>query len=482
MNPAQASSLCRVPDSIACIVSLHRGATMTTPDGIGSAVDRFRPTFGGTLLEPAASGYDDARKVHNGLIDKHPAVIAQCRSAEDIAAAVKFARAEGMEIAVRGGGHNVAGRAVTNGGIMIDLSLMGAVSVDPVKRIAVAEGGATWGAFNAATQQHGLATTGGVISSTGVAGLTLGGGVGWLMGLHGMAVDNLVAAQIVTADGSVLTCNADANPDLFWAVRGGGGNFGIAASLTFRLHPIGQVIGGIVAHPLDTSAAMLRFFRETTASAPDELSVFSGLLHAPDGSGHKIGAMIVFHPDPVAGLSAVQPVRAFGPPIMDMVGPMPYEQLNSMLDGGFPRGALNYWKSSFLTTLTDEAIETMVASFRECPAPLGALLLEHFHGAVTRVPVTETAFPHRSIGYNFLLIAQWFDPAQSDTCVAWARKTYAAMQPFMASGRYVNYLGDDETGDSVAAAYGSNYARLRRVKKQYDPDNVFRLNQNIKPD
>ena len=445
-----------------------------------TAADRLRPTFRGTLLEAGQAGYDDARKVHNGLIDKRPALIAQCKSVEDIVAAVKFARTQKLEISVRGGGHNVAGRAVTNGGVMIDLSPMGRVTVDAAKRLAVAEGGATWGTFNAETQRQGLATTGGVISSTGVAGLTLGGGLGWLMATHGMAVDNLVAAQIVTADGSVLTCNADTNPDLFWAIRGGGGNFGIAASLTFRLHPVGEmVVGGLAAHPLDAAAAMLRFFRDMSASAPDEQSVFSGLLHAPDGSGNKIGAMIVFHPDPVAGMKVMQPVKAYGPPIIDMIGPMPYVALNSMLDGGFPKGALNYWKSSFLTTLSDAAIEAMVAAFRECPSPMGAVLLEHFHGAVTRVPVAETAFPHRAAGYNLLIIAQWLDPTQSDVCIAWARKTYAAMQPFMAPGRYVNYLGDDEAAESVAAAYGSTYARLRRVKKQYDPENVFHLNQNI---
>jgi FAD/FMN-containing dehydrogenase len=345
----------------------------------------------------------------------------------------------------------------------------------------VVEGGATWADLNRATQEHGLATTGGVISSTGVAGLTLGGGLGWLMALHGMAVDNLVAAEIVTADGRILRTSATQHPDLFWAVRGGGGNFGVATSLTFKLHPIGQVLGGLVAHPLDRGGEMLRFYRSTTASAADELTLFAGLLHAPDGSGAKIGAMIGFHPDAEAGLRAVAPVKAFGPPIIDLMGPMPYEQLNSMLDGGFPKGALSYWKSSFLTTLTDEAIDTMVRAFRECPAPMGALLLEHFHGAVTRVKVADTAFPHRKRGYNLLIIAQWLDPAQSEESIAWAKRTYEAMRPFMAEGRYVNYLGDDEDGDGVSAANGANLARLREIKKSYDPTNLFRLNQNIRP-
>jgi FAD/FMN-containing dehydrogenase len=442
---------------------------------------QLRSTLQGNVLQSGDSTFDDARKVHNGLIDKRPMVIAQCRTAQDIVAALKFASAHSLPVSVRGGGHNVAGRAVVEGGVMIDLSLARAVTVDPVTRTAVAEGGATWAEFNKVTAQHGLATTGGVISSTGVAGLTLGGGLGWLMALHGMAVDNLIAAEIVTADGRILNVSATENSDLFWAVRGGGGNFGVAFKLTFRLHPISQVTGGLVVHPLDRGGEMLRFFRETTSSAKDELSVFSGLLHAPDGSGAKIGAMIVFHPDPVAGLEAVAPIRAFGPPIMDMVGPMPYEQMNSMLDGGFPKGALNYWKSSFLATLPDDAIDTMVQQFRACPAPLGAVLLEHFHGAVTRVGVGDTAFPHREKGYNLVIIAEWLDPKQSNECIAWAKQTYDAMRPFMAEGRYANYLGDDESSDAVGAAYRSNYARLSKIKKTYDPTNMFRLNQNIRP-
>ena len=438
-------------------------------------------TFRGTLLQSGDPAYEDARKVHNGLIDKRPLLIARCRSADDVAAALRVAREHGLPVSVRGGGHNVAGRAVTDGGVMIDLSGMRDVRVDPVARVAVAQGGATWAEFNRATQEHGLATTGGVISSTGVAGLTLGGGLGWLMGLHGMAVDNLVSAEIVTADERILNVSPEEYPDLFWALRGGGGNFGVVTSLAFQLHPMSEVVGGLVAHPLDRGGEMLRFFRETTTSAADDLSVFAGLLHAPDGSGAKLGAMIMFHPDVDGGMRAVAPVRAFGPPIMDAVGPMSYEQLNSMLDGGFPKGALNYWKSSFLSTLPDAAIDTMVRLFAECPAPMGALLLEHFHGAVTRVNVGDTAFPHRRAGYNLVIVSQWLDPAQSDECIAWAKRAYDAMRPFMAGGRYVNYLGDDELSDGVAAAYGPNLARLREIKEKYDPTNVFQLNQNIRP-
>jgi FAD/FMN-containing dehydrogenase len=451
---------------------------------INAELDRLRPSFTGYVLtatnEPG-DDYDCARKVHNGLIDKRPACIFRCRTADEVVRAIEFARKHDLEISVRGGGHNVGGRAVTQGGVMIDLSLMNAVTVDPQARTATAGAGATWADFNNATLQHGLATTGGVISSTGVAGLTLGGGLGWLMAQHGMTVDNLISAEVVTADKRVLTASESENPDLFWAIRGGGGNFGVVTSFTFRLHPVRDGVGGLVVHPLDNAPAMLRFFRETTARAPDELTVFGGLLHAADGSGAKVAAMVAYHPDPVEGMKAVAPIKAFGPPVMDALGPMPYGQLNVMLDGGFPKGALNYWKSSFLESLPDDALDTMVAEFRKCPAPLGAMLLEHFHGAVTRIPVDATAYPHRRTGFNLLIAAQWLDPSQTDACIAWARNTYDAMGPFMAEGKYVNYLGDDAAGDAVSQAYGPNHDRLRRVKAKYDPANVFRLNQNIRP-
>lgn len=447
---------------------------MNQPEALLEASRRLGNRFSGTILGKGDEGYDDARRVHNGMIDKCPAVIMRCRNAKDIAVALELARDHGLEVSVKGAGHNVAGRAVCEGGVMIDLSLMHSVRVDPAARTATVEGGATWAQFNRATQEHGLATTGGVISSTGVAGLTLGGGLGWTMGRFGMAVDNLVEVELVTADGTIRRVNATSEPDLFWGVRGAGGQLGIAASLTFRVHPLGEVIGGLVVHPFDRGPEMLRTYRDITKSASDDLTVFSGLLHAPDGSGNKIGAMVVCHLDPRAGVAAVAPIKAFGPPVMDAIGPMPYEQLNMMLDGGFPKGALSYWKSGFLEALTDGAIDAMAAVFRDCPAPMGAMLLEHFHGAVTRIDPTATAFPHRRTGYNLAIIAEWLDPAQSAACVAWARKAYETMRPFMTAGRYVNYLPEDESGD-LAAAFGPNTERLKKVKKQYDPGNVFRL-------
>ena len=450
---------------------------------ISQSVSELAASFGGRLLQPADAGYDEARRVHNGLIDKRPAVIARCQGTADIVDAVALARKLGLEIAVRGGGHNVAGRATVDDGLMIDLAPMKGILVDPKARRARAQGGVTWRELNRETQLHGLATTGGVVSTTGIAGLTLGGGLGWLMSKHGLALDNLASAEIVTAEGKVIRASADENSDLFWAVRGGGGNFGIAASLEYRLHPVGPVIvGGLIAFPFEQAREVLRFFRTVTQSLPDEMMAVAGLIHAPDGSGTKLAAMALAHFGPrEAAEAAVRPIQQLGTPAMSAIGPIPYCQLNTMLDDAYPRGALNYWKSSFLSGLTDEAIERLIDSFAKCPTPMGQLLLEHFHGAVSRVPVAETAFPHRVEGHNLVVLSEWMDPATSDKCIEWARESYAAMGRFLASGRYSNYLGDDEPGDPAAAAYGPNYRRLQEIKRKYDPENVFHMNQNIRP-
>ncbi|MDB5369598.1 MAG: FAD-binding oxidoreductase [Roseomonas sp.] len=440
-------------------------------------------SFAGQILRPADPGYDDARKVHNGLIDKHPALIARCRGVADAAGAVKLARDQGLEVAIRGGGHNVAGRATTEGGLMIDLSLMRGVHADPRARTARAQGGATWNDFNRETQVHGLATTGGVVSSTGVAGLTLGGGLGWLMGRHGLALDNLLSAEVVLADGRVVVASEGEHPDLFWALRGGGGNFGVVTSFEYRLHPVGPVVtGGIIGYPFSAAFDVLRHFRDITASLPDELTIFGGLVHAPDGSGGKLAVLVMCHCGTLAeGEAAVRPIKAYGTPALDAVGPMPYSEVNAMLDAAYPPGALNYWKSSFLSGLSDDAIRTMIDRFAACPTPMGQMLLEHFHGAVTRVGVTDTAFPHRAEGYNMLVLSEWMDPDHNEACTAWAKDTFATMRPFMGAGRYVNYFGNDELGDAVAAAYGPNYQRLQDIKAKYDPGNFFRMNHNILP-
>jgi FAD/FMN-containing dehydrogenase len=447
--------------------------------------ETLRTQIAGSVLSPSDTGYDEARRVHNGLIDRRPALVVRCHGTADVQAAVRFGRERGLEIAVRGGGHNVAGNAVCDGGLMLDLSGMRSVHVDPRARRARTQGGATWGDYNRETQLHGLASTGGVVSTTGVGGLTLGGGLGWLMGKHGMAVDSLRAVELVTATGEVLRARADEHPDLFWALRGGGGNFGVATWLEYELYPVGPTVtGGLVAHPFGAARDLLPFYRDFTASLPDELTAFAGVLHAPDGSGVKLAAIIVCHAGGLeAGAKAVEPVKRFGSPVMDVIGPMPYSAVNMLFDAGFPRGALNYWKSNFLATLGDTAIDSMIDRFAAAPSPMSGLLLEHFHGAATRVGPTETAFPHRSVGYNFLAVGEWVDPSTTAANVAWAREAYAAMAPHFGTGRYVNYLNTDEVTEesAVSAAFGPNWKRLREVKRRYDPDNVFHLNQNIKP-
>jgi FAD/FMN-containing dehydrogenase len=456
---------------------------MTALPSIFESTADLAGTFSGQLLTPNDAGYEEARRVHNGLVNKRPALIARCRGVADVVDAVGLACKLGLEVAVRGGGHNVAGRATIDGGLMIDLSPMKGIHIDPKNRTARAQGGVTWAELNRETQLHGLAVTGGVVSTTGIAGLTLGGGLGWLMGKYGLALDNLCSIELVTSIGKVLCASKQEEPDLFWAVRGGGGNFGVVTSFEYQLHSVGPTVtGGLIAHPFDGARGVLKFFRERTAALPDEQSIVGGLIHAPDGSGTKLAAMVTCHCGSLeVGQKAVASLKEFGSSIVDTVGPMPYSHLNSMLDAAYPKGALNYWKSNFLAQLSDDAIETMIACFAECPTPMGQLLLEHVHGAAARVGISDTAFPHRSEGYNFLILCEWMNEADNDRCMSWTRKTFAAMQPFFAAGRYVNYLGDDEIGEPVAAAYGPNYRRLQKVKAKYDPTNFFRMNQNIGP-
>ncbi len=438
--------------------------------------------FSGEILRPGEAGYDEARRLFNGLIDKRPAVIARCLGEADIADAIAFAREAGLEISIRGGGHSVAGRSVTEGGMMIDLSLMKGVHVDPSARTARAQPGVNWAQLNRETQLHGLAVTGGVISTTGIAGLTLGGGIGWLMPTYGMATDNLLSARIVTADGRTLTASERENADLFWGLRGAGANFGVVSSFEFRLHEVGPTVtGGLVAHPFDAAADFLRFYRDFTAKAPDELMTFAGLGHAPDGSGTKLALVVACHIGaPEQAEKDLRPLREFGSPVLVELGPLPYTVINSLLDGGYPTGSLNYWKSGFLSGLSDEAIDELLERFAVCPSPMTAALLEQFHGEVTRVTVDATAVPHREPGYNFVVTSVWTDPAATDENVAWTKETFAAMEPFLVGRRYLNYFSEDDVGeDPVRAAYGPNYERLVELKAKYDPTNLFHLNANV---
>jgi FAD/FMN-containing dehydrogenase len=444
---------------------------------VGDLADRVT----GTVLRPHDSGYDEARAVFNGLIERKPALIVRCLTASDVVAALAFARLAQLEISIRGGGHNVAGRAVTDGGLMIDLAEMKTIRVDPQARTATAEGGVNWGELNDAAGRHGLAVTGGVVSTTGIAGLTLGGGLGWLMSKHGLAADNLIGVELVTAEGNVLNVDAATHPDLFWALRGGGGNFGVATSLTYRLHPLTTVIGGLIAHPISAAREMLRFYRDAVEDASDDLTVFAGLVAAPDGSGTQVAAMVVFHTgDADAAARDLAPFETWGSPLVVQIGPMPYPAMNTILDAGYPKGALNYWRSSFARGLSNELIDIAVERFATVPSPMSAILLEHFHGAVTRIDEKATAVPHRTEGWNLFIPSVWTDNADTDENIAWTRETFAAMQPYFATGRWLNYLGDDEADEAVRAAYGPNYGRLRDVKRRYDPQNVFHLNHNIR--
>jgi FAD/FMN-containing dehydrogenase len=449
---------------------------------IAESIAFAAPSFTGQLLRPTDPEYDDVRRVHNGLIDKRPAVIARCRGVADVVDAVLLARKFGLAISVRGGGHNVAGRATIDDGLMIDLSTMKGIQVDAIARTARAQGGVLWREFNRETQLHGLATTGGVVGSTGIAGLTLGGGLGWLMPKYGLALDNLRAADMVMADGTVVRASADTNPDLFWAIRGGGGNFGIAASLEYTLHRVGPMItGGVVAHPFPRALDVLRFFRDTCSSLPDEAMLVAALQTAPDGSNGKLVGIVGSHCGPLEqGDVAFRSLKAFGPPVLDAIGPMSYSSLNGMLDPAFPKAALSYWKAQFVADLTDDAIRTLIEGFQECPSPMSHIIIEHFHGAASRVPVPSTACTMRVTGFNVIIASQWTDPGETERGMRWARQAFASLTPYLAPTRYVNYLEDDAR-DGAAVVYGSNLARLREIKTRYDPDNFFRHNVNILP-
>ncbi len=339
-----------------------------------------------------------------------------------------------------------------------------------------------WKELNRETAVHGLAVTGGAISTTGIAGLTLGGGLGWLMAKYGLAADNVTSIELVNAEGEVLDVTAASDPDLFWALRGGGGNFGIATSFAYRLHPLSMVTGGLIAHPFPAAGDVLRFYRDQVAQASDDLTVFAGVVHAPDGSGVKLAAMVVFHTGPPEEAQReLAPYLEFGSPAVVHVEPMPYQVMNTLLDANYPRGALNYWVSSFTSGLPDGLIDTMVERFASAPSPMSAMLLERFHGAVTRVGVADTAVPHREEGWNLLIPTVWVDPATTDANIGWTRETHAALQPHLAAGRWLNYLGDEDDGDAIRAAYGPNYDRLLELKRRYDPGNVFHHNHNIAP-
>jgi len=443
--------------------------------------DAVRASFTGELIDPQDPAYEQARRVHNGLINKYPALIAACRTVPDVVDAVNVGREQAAEISVRGGGHGVAGLAVTDGGLMIDLTSMKGIRIDPSRRTVWAQGGVTWKEFNRAAASHGLATTGGVVSTTGIAGLTLGGGEGWLMGKYGLTVDNLLAVEVVTAAGEVVTATAEQNQDLFWALRGGGGNFGVATSFEYQAHPVTTVYGGMVAHPISRAREAFGFYRDLTQAAPDELTVYFNLFADPAAPEDKLAAMIACRcgDDPAAAEADLTSLRRFGPPTADLIQRMPYPVINTLSDTGYPKGAFNYWKSAFLRELSDTALEIMVDAVKRCPSPMSGLGLVPYLGAVNRIDPTATAFAHRAPGYSLLIVSQWQDPRETEPNISWARESFEA-RPYVTGRSYVNNLTADD-GRMVHNVWGTNYPRLVTVKRRYDPGNIFRLNHNIDP-
>lgn len=444
-----------------------------------AAVQEFAANLRGDLVRPEDDAYEATRAVFNGMIDKRPTMIVRCVGTADVIQGVDFARTHDLLLSVRGGGHSVAGNAVSDGGLMLDLSPMKGIRVDPARRTAQAQAGLTLGEFDHETQAFGLATTLGVVSVTGIAGLTLGGGLGWLNGKHGLACDNLVSADVVTADGGLLTASEEENEDLFWGIRGGGGNFGVVTSFEYRLHPVGPVLGGGLRYSAAQARDFLRFYHEFASSCPDELSTAASLGLTPDG-GVAAGVAVCYCGPIEAAERVLRPLRTFGSPLEDSIQPMPYRTLQGAPDAGFPLGRQHYWKSSYLKDLSDEAIEIMVRFVAEMPSPASGVGLQQMHGAASRVDPAATAFPHRDEHYDFLILSQWADPTDSEENIRWTREFFEAMEPFFEKGVYVNNLGE-EGEDRVKEAYGANYERLVALKNKYDPTNLFRLNQNIKP-
>jgi FAD/FMN-containing dehydrogenase len=446
-------------------------------------VEQFRTGLRGGYLLQGDDGYDAARSIYNAMIDHRPAIIARCAGVADVIDAVNFARSNDLLVSVRGGGHNVSGNAACDGGLMIDLSPMKGIRVHPESKTARAEPGVTWGEFDHETQAFGLATTGGLVSTTGIAGLTLGGGLGWLMSNYGLACDNLISVDVVTADGRMLTASDSRNKDLFWGLRGGGGNFGIATSFEFQLHAVGPMLGGVLIHPLDKAAEIIRFYDDFTRTSPDELGTFLAFVTSPEGE--RVMAIFVCYNGAIdKGERILKPLREFGLPLVDTIGPMPYVQVQRMMDGAFPAGRQNYWKSNFLKALEPKAIDIIVHHVATAPSPYSAVAIEQFSGAVNRVGMDDTAFNHRNARYNLLIVGVWLDPAARTDNVKWVRDLWDAMEPYSSGGVYVNYLGQevDEGAERVKSAYGpEKHARLAALKQKYDPTNLFRLNQNIKP-
>lgn len=467
---------------------------LASPQGggtvIGSdALATFRETLRGKVCLPDEAGYDEARTIWNAMIDRHPGAAVRCKGAADIMRAVTFAREHGVVLAVRAGGHNIAGNAVCEGGLLLDLSLMRGVRVDPYHCTARVEPGATLGDFDREAQAFGLATPLGINSTTGVAGLTLGGGFGWLSRKFGLTVDNLISADVVTADGTLVQASATENADLFWALRGGGGNFGVVSSFEFRLHPVGpMVLSGLIVHPFARARELLAGYREAAAKAPDELTQWVILRKAPplpflpaDVHGKEILVFAVCYVgDERDGNRALEPLRALGEPIADVIGMQPFTGWQSAFDPLLTPGAYNYWKSHNFVELDDGLLDVLVSQAASLPTEECEIFIGHLGGAASRVAPDAMAYPHRNANFVMNVHTRWREAADTERSIDWARKLFAETAPYATGGVYVNFMPEDET-DRVSSAYGTNYARLAALKSEYDPGNLFRLNQNVQP-
>ena len=451
-------------------------------------IENLKDKVKGQIVLPDDPNYNEVRKIWNAMIDRRPAVIVQCAEADDVPHAISYARDSGLEISIRGGGHNIAGSALCDNGVMIDFSNMKNIKVDAQKRRAYVEPGATLGDFDKAVQAHGLATPVGINSTTGIAGLTLGGGFGWLTRKYGMTIDNLVSAEMVTVDGRKIQVSEDENTDLFWALRGGGGNFGVVTQFEFALYPVGpEILAGLLVFPIDQAKQVLEKYREFVKSAPEELNVWVVLRKAPplpflpvNVHGKEVIVLAIFYAGDIAeGEKLINPLRSFGDAYGEHIGAQPYAQWQQAFDPLLTPGARNYWKSHNFTELSDGALDSIIEFAGKLPSPQCEIFVGLIAGAANRVPSNAMAYGHRDAKFVLNVHGRWDEAAQDETCIAWARAFFEASASYASAGAYVNFMTEDE-GDRVAAAYGENYTRLKQIKKKYDPENVFHNNQNIK--
>jgi FAD/FMN-containing dehydrogenase len=468
--------------------------TLMTCDGTAAvlppgAIDQLTSRLPGQLHPPASPEFEEACTIWNAMIERRPGLVIRCSSAADVSHAVRFAREHDLVLAVRGGGHNIAGNALCDGGVMLDLSPMKSVEVNPSARTARVGGGATLAEFDREAQAFGLATPLGVNSTTGVAGLTLGGGFGWLSRRFGLTIDNLLSAEVVLANGEVVRASATESPDLFWALRGGGGNFGVVTSFEFRLHPVGpEVLAGLIVHPLDAARDVLHFYRDFLPTTPDEFVCWLVMRKAPplpflpaEWHGKEILALAVCYSGAIdEGERVAAPLRKFGTPIADVIAPQPYAAWQTILDPLLTPGLRNYWKSHDFQEVSDGLIDALIAHARKLPDPNTEIAFAQLGGAVSRVPADATAYSHRDGQFVMNVHGRWEDPAKDAVCIGWARDLFRATAPFATGAVYVNFLTGEE-GDRIRAAYGRNYDRLVKLKNRYDRGNLFRVNQNIRP-